>query len=76
MENVLTVGDRAFVALRRAGRPNRPPVYHAVTPNVRMALCTTEPGGRSGWAEPPAQAVSCAACLTRLERLRRSAQAA
>ena len=73
---MLTVGDRVFVALRRGARTQHPPIYHAVTPNVRMALCTTEPGSRSGWAEPPAEAVTCEVCLTRLERLRRSAQAA
>jgi hypothetical protein len=76
MENLITVGDRMFVALRRAGRARYPPVYHAVTPNVRMALCTAEPGGRSDWVEPPGEAVTCPVCLRRLERLRRSARAA
>jgi hypothetical protein len=75
IKNLITLGDRRFVALRRAGRARHPPVYHAVTPNARMALCTAEPGGRSDWVEPPGEAVTCTLCLTRLERLRRSVQA-
>jgi len=62
---------RVFVALRKSGRarPGVRRVYHAVTPNCRMALCSEEPGARSGWAEPPAHQVTCPACLKRLERL-------
>jgi hypothetical protein len=62
---------RVFVALRKLGRVRNGvrPVYHAVTPNCRIALCSDEPGPRSGWAEPPADAVTCPMCLRRLERL-------
>ena len=48
---------RVFVALRKYGTRlsgGRPPIYHAVTPNCRIALCCDEPGSRSSWAEPPA----------------------
>jgi hypothetical protein len=65
----ITVGDRSFVALRKAGHSNASPVYHAVTPFCRIALCATEPGTRSAWAEPPASHVTCTACLNRLSRL-------
>jgi hypothetical protein len=64
---------RAFVALRKASPaavPGRPPTYHAVTPHGRTALCATEPGAGSAWAEPPAGFVTCRACLRRLARLR------
>ena len=63
--------DRIFVALRKAGRvtQGRAPVYHAVTPFCRPALCADEPGAGSGWAEPPAKNVTCPACRRRLERL-------
>jgi len=56
---------RLFVALRKNGplRMGFEPVYHAVTPNCRIALCSDEPGARSGWAEPPAGNVTCPACL-------------
>ena len=62
--------DRTFVALRKAGRSSCPagPVYHAVTPGYRMALCSAEPGAGSDWAEPPAERVTCPICLRRLER--------
>ena len=71
MHNVITPGERRFVALRRARRPTagRLPVYHAVTPNCRIALCTVEPGAGSAWAEPPGEAVTCPACLKRLARM-------
>jgi hypothetical protein len=45
-------------------------MYHAVTPGCRMALCATEPGAGSGWAEPPSETVTCRICLGKLERLR------
>jgi hypothetical protein len=70
--NAITKGERVFVALRKAGRHRRgdhSPVYHAVTPHSRMALCAKEPGAWSGWAEPPGQAVTCPVCLKRLARL-------
>ncbi|HET8997642.1 MAG TPA: hypothetical protein VFN42_13320 [Acetobacteraceae bacterium] len=50
----------------RAG--TQKPVFHAVTPDCRIALCGAEPGPRSAWGEP-AGAVTCPACLTRLSRL-------
>jgi hypothetical protein len=66
---------RIFVALRKDGPAasnGRPPMYHAVTPHCRMALCATEPGAASGWAEPPSEAVTCRICLDRLARLRKA----
>jgi hypothetical protein len=62
---------RVFVALRKCGRirDGLRPVYHAVTPHCRIALCSVEPGVRSGWAEPPAAQVTCPACLKRLRQL-------
>lgn len=71
MTNVVERGRRVFVALRKVGARagEARPVYHAVTPCCRMALCAQEPGGRSGWAEPPAREVTCPACLKRLARL-------
>ena len=66
--NAITRGERVFVALRRA-KGARSPVYHAVTPHCRMALCAIEPGAGSGWAEPPAEKVTCTPCLQRLARL-------
>jgi hypothetical protein len=45
-------------------------MYHAVTPGCRMALCATEPGAASGWAEQPSETVTCRICLGKLERLR------
>jgi hypothetical protein len=65
--------DRVFVALRKSGRVShgRSPVFHAVTPHCRMSLCADEPGPGSWWAEPPADDVTCAACLRRLTRLQR-----
>jgi hypothetical protein len=60
------------VSLRKDGHVGvGSPVYHAVTPYARPALCGTEPGARSRWGEPPATAVTCPACLQRLERLRK-----
>lgn len=69
--NAIVHGGRVFVALRKAGRTpaGQQPIYHAVTPYCRPALCSTEPGPRSGWAEPPVAAVTCPACLVRLARL-------
>jgi len=66
--------ERTFVALCKAGGSGRPrpaAVYHAVTPHCRMALCADEPGAGSRWTEPPAGAITCPACLRRLERLAR-----
>jgi hypothetical protein len=72
MEAPIQLGARFFVALRKDGHVgNGSPVYHAVTPYTRPALCGTEPGTRSRWAEPPATAVTCLTCLRRLERLRK-----
>jgi hypothetical protein len=70
MESIERNG-RLFVALRKNGtlRAGLEPVYHAVTPHCRIALCSDEPGVRSGWAEPPARGVTCPACLKRLARL-------
>jgi hypothetical protein len=63
-------GERVFVALRKERLPPRGnPVFHAVTPHYRVALCSEEPGPRSQWAEPPAPAVTCPKCLQRLEDL-------
>jgi hypothetical protein len=73
---IITQHGRIFYALRKDG-PSRghTPVYHAVSPHCRVALCCAEPGVQSGWAEPPASRVTCAACKRRLERLERSALA-
>jgi hypothetical protein len=62
---------RIFVALRKARGPTcgRGPVYHAVTPHCRMALCAEEPGAGSAWAEPPADRITCPECLRRLGRI-------
>jgi hypothetical protein len=69
--HAITASGRSFVALRKARRATlgRAPVYHAVTPHCRMALCANEPGAASGWAEPPAEYVTCSECLRRLARL-------
>ena len=61
--------------------PGRPDAALANLPRgdaepERLALCAAEPGAGSAWAEPPAEAVTSAVCLVRLERLRASAQAA
>ncbi|MBV9811494.1 MAG: hypothetical protein JO326_02015 [Acetobacteraceae bacterium] len=71
LTNVIVKGERVFVALHKAGRVtgDHPPVYHAVTPHCRPALCADEPGAWSRWAEPPAAAVTCPVCLRRLARL-------
>jgi hypothetical protein len=72
MSNSNTCVQRDFVALRRAWvtySDARKPVFHAVTPFCRIALCSTEPGGKSSWAEPPAVQVTCTECLRRLARL-------
>jgi hypothetical protein len=68
----ITPSGRTFVALCKAGprRTGRAPVYHAVTPQCRMALCAAEPGARYGWAELPAARFTCPQCLRRLARLR------
>ncbi len=56
LTNFIVHGERTFVALRKAGRAGaraeRRPVYHAVTPHCRMALCAVEPGAWLEWAEP------------------------
>jgi hypothetical protein len=70
---MIVEAGRAFVALRKDGQAlgaGRAAAYHAVTPHCRMALCATEPGAGSAWAEPPASFVTCQACLRRLARLR------
>ncbi len=71
-QNATIRAGRVFVALRKSGRVShgRKPVFHAVTPYCRMSLCADEPGPGSGWAEPPADRITCAACLRRLTRLR------
>lgn len=70
-QHAVVHADRVFVALRKSGHVShsRRPVFHAVTPNCRMSLCADEPGAGSGWAEPPAETVTCPACLRRLARL-------
>ena len=70
--NVLSVSGRLFVALCKAGPRTGASVYHAVTPNCRIALCTAEPGSRSEWAEPPGHRVTCQACQRRLSQLDQS----
>ena len=72
MGNVIERSGRIFVALRKDGgqRLNgRRSVYHAVTPNCRIALCAAEPGSSSRWAEPPASQITCPVCLVRLKNL-------
>ena len=62
---------RYFMAVRKTGgirAGQQKPVFHAVTPECRMALCGAEPGPRSAWSEP-SDAVTCPACLARLARL-------
>lgn len=62
---------RYFMAVRKAGgirAGDQKPVFHAVTPECRMALCGAEPGPRSAWSGP-ADAVTCSACLARLARM-------
>src|ERR1700722_3288144 len=76
MANPIKYVQREFVALRRATvtySDARKPVFHAVTPFCRIALCSAEPGVKSGWAEPPANQVTCHECLRRLTRLWKSA---
>ena len=70
-QNAIVRANRIFVALRKEGRVARGkrPIFHAVTPYCRIALCADEPGARSGWAEPPAEHVTCIACLKRLALL-------
>ena len=71
MGEIIAIGGREFVALRKRGfASTAQQPYHAVTPFARMALCKAEPGPSSGWAEPPAAAVTCPSCLQRLERMR------
>ena len=69
--NAIIRRTRVFVALRKGGRmPNgQAPVFHAVTPHCRPALCAAEPGAGSRWAEPPGDKVTCPVCLARLARL-------
>ena len=71
LQNAIVRRTRVFVALRKAGRTQfgQAPVFHAVTPNCRPALCAAEPGAGSSWAEPPSATVTCPLCLTRLARL-------
>jgi len=70
-QNAIVRRTRVFVALRKAGRTLRgqAPVFHAVTPHCRLALCTAEPGAGSSWAEPPSAKVTCPMCLRRLAQL-------
>jgi hypothetical protein len=69
----ITEAGRTFFALRKDGPlRGRAPVYHAVSPYCRVALCSSEPGVQSGWAEPPADRVTCPVCQRRLERLRKT----
>jgi hypothetical protein len=73
--NMINESGRTFIALRKDGpvpSNGRPPMYHAVTPHCRMALCATEPGAASGWAEPPSENVTCRICLEKLARLRKA----
>ncbi len=69
--NAITCGKRTFVALRKTGRarPGYWPIYHAVSPYCRPALCADEPSAGSSWAEPPHDIVTCPACLKRLTQL-------
>ena len=71
LTNAIVRGERTFIARRKAGHVGtaRRPLYHAVTPNCRMALCADEPGAGSDWAEPSAELVTCPLCLRRLARL-------
>ena len=71
LTNIIVRGERTFIARRKAGRTAtvQQPVYHAVTPNCRMALCAAEPGAGSDWAESSAELVTCPVCLKRLTRL-------
>ncbi|MBV8399307.1 MAG: hypothetical protein JOZ17_11290 [Acetobacteraceae bacterium] len=69
LQYAINTPSRTFLALKKGGRHGRSPVYHAVTPHCRMALCAEEPGAGSGWAEPPAPRVTCPNCLRRLARL-------
>jgi hypothetical protein len=73
--NIINESGRIFVALRKDGPASgngRPAMYHAVTPHCRIALCATEPGAASGWAEPPSENVTCRICLEKLARLRKA----
>ncbi len=70
--------ERRFAALAKAGRRRAragAAVHHAVTPRARMALCAGEPGAGSGWAAEPGEAVTCPACLRRLQALARAGAA-
>ena len=69
---IVEVGEIVCGAAQRRAdfRRRHAPTYHAVTPNCRIALCATEPGARSGWAEPPSTTVTCRVCLEKLARLR------
>jgi hypothetical protein len=72
---IINESGRLFVALRKDGPAvgnGRTAMYHAVTPHCRMALCATEPGAASGWAEPPSDEVTCRICLEKLARLRKT----
>jgi hypothetical protein len=70
-QDITTTNGRQFVFLCKSGRAptGRQKLFHAVTPNCRMALCATEPGPGSDWAEPPGDHLTCPICRTRLDRL-------
>ena len=72
---MIKVSGRVFVALRKEKSVSASPLYHAVTPYCRLALCGNEPGASSQWTEPPAGLVTCPACLDRLSRLARPGRA-
>jgi hypothetical protein len=68
----LTVANgREFVFLCKSGRvpTGRPKLVHAVPPNYRIALCSTEPGAGSDWSEPSDNYLTCSICRIRLDRL-------
>lgn len=74
---IVAQAERIFMALRKDGLTSargRMPAFHAVTPFCRMALCATEPGAASAWAEPPSDAVTCRICLAKLKRLNATVQ--
>jgi len=70
-DKLIDLMGRHFRAVCKTGGARagtQKPVFHAVTPECRIALCGAEPGPRSGWGEP-ADEVTCPACLTRLSRM-------
>jgi hypothetical protein len=61
-----------FLPLRRAGDQSTRPLYHAVTPDYRMDLCTSAKNmTRVDWLKPPGEVVTCPSCLSALDRFRR-----